>query len=263
MSPVEDPERDVNRHYFVDYVVRQHAERSALRVLDFGCGSGELLRLLRNRGIECLGADVFYAGSDEEGLPEVQELIAEGVIKRIPPSGTLPFDDAFFDLIVSDQVFEHVEDLEATLAELDRVLRAEGLMYHHFPTKEVIREGHIGIPLAHRFRPGRARFGYVLALRTFGLGKFKDEQSDRIAWTRAKLAWVDQWCTYRTREEVDRLLAKRFIVTHREIDYCRFRADGRPLIVTILRLERCRGLCERIFRRLAFDCWELRKLPRP
>jgi Methyltransferase domain len=45
----------------------------------------------------------------------------------------LTFDDDSFDLIVSNEVFEHVPDLDKALAECSRVLSAEGVLAATFP----------------------------------------------------------------------------------------------------------------------------------
>ena len=80
-------------------------------MLDFGCGSGEVVALLRGRGVEASGADVFYGGADWDD-ERLQRLLRESVIRHIDEEGRLPFEDRSFDLVISDQVFEHIEQLE-------------------------------------------------------------------------------------------------------------------------------------------------------
>ena len=43
-------------------------------------------------------------------------------IRELGPDGSIPFPDGFFDLVTNNQVMEHVEDLDAVLAEIARVL---------------------------------------------------------------------------------------------------------------------------------------------
>ena len=45
----------------------------------------------------------------------------------------LPVADASLDAVITQGVLEHVPDLPATLAEIDRVLRPGGLVYHEIP----------------------------------------------------------------------------------------------------------------------------------
>jgi SAM-dependent methyltransferase len=257
-DPLDLARADVNRRYFVHYVLEKQETIGPLRVLDFGCGSGEVLRLLRQQGVECFGTDVFYEGTTTHDIPAVHRLLETQVIRRIPEGGRLPFQDGWFDLIISDQVFEHVEDTETTVRELDRILKDEGTMLHHFPSKDVLREGHIHIPLAHRLPPNLLRFGYTLLLRTLGFGNHKSGRTRRD-WTRWKLDWIDRYCFYRTRTEIEAIFATNHVITHREFEYCRFRAGGRPLISQLLRMNALRPPCESIFRGLAFMCIELEK----
>lgn len=256
VSAVPEAEADdVNRRYFTAYVTSLPGAGD-LRVLDFGCGGGALVRMLRSAGVDCYGADVFYEGADYPGMMLAQ-LRTRGIVRDIGPDGRIPYDAGSFDVIVSDQVFEHVEDLEAVLDELDRVLKPTGRMYHHFPSREVLREGHIKIPLAHRFRPGPLRTAYTTALRAAGLGSYKADRSVRD-WVRWRLDWIDQFCYYRPYAVLRAALDRRYHVRHAEIDYCRFRADGKKLIRWALAVDALRGPYERVFRRLAFMALELR-----
>lgn len=249
---------DVNYRYFVHYAEQLAAGRDDFRMLDFGCGNGQLVRMLRDAGLDAFGADVFYEGADQDDAGP-RDLVERGFVREIGSDGVIPFEDGFFDLVVSNQVFEHVEDLEAVNAQLGRVLKPDGVMYHHFPSREVLREAHIGIPLAHRFRPGRPRTLYTLALRRAGLGAHKHENSSAREWTDAKLDWIDRWCFYRPYDEVRATLGHGYDLAHREIDYCRFRAAGHPLLERVMRIEILRGPLERIFRRVGFMAIEQRR----
>jgi len=112
-------------------------------VLDLGCGTGETVRIYRERGFAAFGCDFEVP----EG-PHTAALAAEGAIRRIGDPYRLPFDTAAFDLVVSDQVLEHVKDYPATLAEIRRVLRPGGVSLHIFPARYRPVEPHVLVPLA-------------------------------------------------------------------------------------------------------------------
>ena len=248
---------DVNRRFFSAYVTSlPGADR--LRVLDFGCGGGAVVRMLRAAGVDCYGADTFYDGAEYRG-ELFEQLLDAGIVRAIGADGVLPFEDAFFDLVISDQVFEHVEDLEGVLDQLDRVLRPGGRMYHHFPSREVLREGHIHIPLAHRLRPGRFRTAYTLVLRAAGFGDWKEGRTRR-EWVDWRLGWIDRYCVYRPYRELRASFDRRYVVRHVEIEYCRFRARDRPVLARALAARSFRAPAERLFRRLAFMAVELTPL---
>jgi SAM-dependent methyltransferase len=215
--------------------------------------------MLRDAGLDAYGADVFFEGADWDD-PQVRELIDAGHVKEIAADGLIPYDDASFDLVISNQVLEHIEDPRPVLAELGRVLKPGGSMYHHFPSREVLREGHIGIALAHRLRPGRVRTLYTLTLRRLGFGSFKDEYPTAREWTDAKLAWIDTYCFYRPYADLRAVLSDGYALHHHEIDYCRFRAAGRPALERLMSVRALRVPIEHTFRRLAFMAIEQRRV---
>jgi SAM-dependent methyltransferase len=94
-----------------------------LHVLDYGCG-GQPYRTLLPPECEYVGADI--AGNSK----------AQIVINA---DGTLPIPDASYDLVLSTQVLEHVDDPAVYLAECRRILKpggyllltTHGLMFYH------------------------------------------------------------------------------------------------------------------------------------
>jgi len=245
---------DVNRSYFAHYV--QEVAPPGAVVLDYGCGSGTVVEMLRAAGYDARGVDIRWPGATIPDI-EASQLGREGVLRYYEEGGRLPFDDDTFDVVVSDQVFEHVVPLEASVREIERVLRPGGVAYHHFPSRAVWREGHIGIPLAHRMRPGRARLAYTTALRRAGLGKFKDDRPAR-EWAIEKLEWIDRWTVYRSAHEIHEVFGRNAELVNREIEYCRFRAADRNGLLTVLSWPVSRRPAEAIFRHLAFEAIETR-----
>jgi SAM-dependent methyltransferase len=100
-----------------------------LRVLEIGSGRGALLQALRGRGLNVVGVEISA------------DRIAESVARFGPlpirqiHGATLPFPDAAFDLVVSFDVFEHIPDSDAHLAEVHRVLKPGGWYLLQTPNK--------------------------------------------------------------------------------------------------------------------------------
>ena len=90
------------------------------RVLDACCGTGDLAIGARARGAEVVGLD-FSERMLEQARRKAPEL--EWVQGDVL---TLPFEDASFDAAVVGFGVRNVEDLEAALSELRRVLRPGG-----------------------------------------------------------------------------------------------------------------------------------------
>jgi SAM-dependent methyltransferase len=173
---------------------------------------------------------------------------------EIDADGTVPFPDLHFDLVVSNQVIEHVANLEQLVAELARITKPSGCVLALFPTREVMREGHIGIPFAHWFTPGSTlRRGYVVALRASGFGYFK--QGRRIMqWCDEMLQWLDQYTHYRPLLAVERAFSSHFDTTGAEADYIRYRMRRTRSVAwlsPLLSVPPIESLAVSLFRRLA------------
>lgn len=98
----------------------------ATTVLDGGCGTGGTLRwLLDGCGVKsAAGVDIASAAV------ELARVRAPEADIRVAPLGTLPFADASFSLVVTNDVLQHVpeDDVKASLHEVRRVLRPGGTL---------------------------------------------------------------------------------------------------------------------------------------
>lgn len=106
-------------------VDRIHADRPE-RVLDWGCGHGQVTDLLWRAGVNVTAFD--YRPDGGEGVQPLERyphLTAH--ISRDPRR--LPFDEGSFDAVLSCGVLEHVEDPDASLKEIKRILVPGGTFY--------------------------------------------------------------------------------------------------------------------------------------
>lgn len=254
---------DVTNRFLLDFCQGFARTHPRSPILDFGCGSGELVAAGLAAGLPMSGADVFYGGSRSRDQAQAYGLLG-GTVREIREH-RLPFADARFGLIVNNQVMEHVDDLERVLGEIHRVLAPGGLLLSIFPSRNVFREGHIGIPLAHWFRKNsRARLYYTWALRSLGLGTWKQEAPTARQWAVDKLRWIDTYTCYRTRAEIFAAYGRYFESTSGEMDYIRYRLldrPGRAWVVWVLRIPPAAAAARTIFRKLAFLVILSRKEP--
>jgi SAM-dependent methyltransferase len=246
----------VNYQYFVHYI-KQIPGWDSLKVLDFGCGNGEVVKLLRQEGIDCYGADMFYEGGLYEALYK-SELFQKGIIQKISEKGEIPFETGYFDIVISNMVFEHIEDKALSLKALNRVLKDDGFMYHHFPSKDVIREGHMGIPVVHWIPEGKIRYYYAILMRSLGLG-YSEKEMSVSDWAKVQLDWLDKYCFYESYQDLYNLFSQENIISHQEIDYCRFRARNSLILRFLLGIDWLKEFYQLLFRRLAFMAIKLRK----
>lgn len=94
----------------------------ATRVVDIGCGEGQVSRLAaRLPGVE------LVAGVDPT-LAQLRLAAARGGGMRLARAGAgeLPFASACFDAAVACLVFEHIDAVDLAIAEIGRVLRPGG-----------------------------------------------------------------------------------------------------------------------------------------
>jgi ubiquinone/menaquinone biosynthesis C-methylase UbiE len=142
-----------NYIYMVEFAEKYAANNPDATILDYGCGSGDVVIAGRERGLNFFGADVFYGGADS-AKARIEKSGWMGVAIKEIVDGKLDFPDRQFDLVVCNQVFEHVEDLDAVLLEIHRVLKPGGDMLALFPVLDTWREGHCGIPFVTPLQKG-------------------------------------------------------------------------------------------------------------
>ena len=112
------------------------------RLLDYGCGNGVLLMLLRRLGFrgDLAGADVS-AGMLEEAARQWPDDSPPGF--RQINKGSAPYDDGSFDIVVASAVFHHVPpaDRAAVYGDMARLLAPGGRAYvfEHNPLNPLTR----------------------------------------------------------------------------------------------------------------------------
>jgi 2-polyprenyl-3-methyl-5-hydroxy-6-metoxy-1,4-benzoquinol methylase len=92
-----------------------------LRVLDVGCGEGQLTAAIAEAGFDVLGVDVA-----EEPLRRARALHPGLELLRVEPDEQWPLPDAGFDVIWAGETIEHVTDTASWLSQLRRLLRSGG-----------------------------------------------------------------------------------------------------------------------------------------
>lgn len=113
-----------------------------LRTLDIGCGNG--------------GISAYFSRLNDHYAVDItdQRKVFEPEYQfRHVDNETLPFEDCFFDVVLSNHVIEHVPDQQRHLAEIRRVLKSDGIVYLATPNRSSpIMEGHVGNVLVLRYR---------------------------------------------------------------------------------------------------------------
>ena len=193
-------------------------------ILDYGCGAGEVVEEGQQRGLNIVGVDSFSMGGFAGEQKAAERGLLECSVFSLDGNFRIPFPRRKFDLVVANQVFEHVNDLDLTLNEISRVLKPNSQLLTLFPAKDVIREGHCGIPFAHRFQEdSRLRYFYMRILRGLGLGYFKNGKTQR-QWVMDFIEYLNNYTFYRSNSEIHASFLKAgFAVKHIEDRYINYR----------------------------------------
>jgi len=105
---------------FLDFAGSPEGER----VLDVGCGTGNLALALLARGARCVDAIDFDAGFVEAVRARSQDARLQA---QVGDACALPYADGTFDRALSMLVFHFVSDAGRAIAEMRRVLRPGGV----------------------------------------------------------------------------------------------------------------------------------------
>lgn len=112
--------------YAHDLVERARPFGPSDRVLDLGCGTGIVARVLRDR----LGAAARIVGVDRHpDMIAKARSLAPALEWREADAAALPFGDGSFDVVLAQQVLQFVPDPSAATREIARVLAPGGRVF--------------------------------------------------------------------------------------------------------------------------------------
>lgn len=130
-------------------LIRHYAPLEGARILDIGCGLGVYVRKFREFSDRVCGIDI-----DPKRLREGAKT-TPGLMLAVGEH--LPFPDNSFDVIVLNEVIEHVTDDAATMREALRAIRPGGHIAIYAPNRLYPFETH-GIYVGKRFVFGNIPF---------------------------------------------------------------------------------------------------------
>jgi SAM-dependent methyltransferase len=149
---------DSEKQYFHAKIEQKHiAARPHLsitpgdlpRFLDVGCGEGWALAYFASNGWDCVGLDYSDFGCKSQNPDVVQNLLAGDIYANVT---TMIASEEHFDLILLDNVLEHVIDPGALLQSLRKLMKQQGVLIVEVPNdfsplqQHLLERGHIDMP---------------------------------------------------------------------------------------------------------------------
>lgn len=112
------------------YEIIKNSSNQNLKILDIGCGNCQMLDKLKELGHQVYGLDLspLRVLKNRKRLKNIEFGYAEEI----------PFEDDFFDIVIAQEVLEHVFDLKKALSEIKRVLKTNGKTYIQVPYKNYV-----------------------------------------------------------------------------------------------------------------------------
>lgn len=116
-------------------IIEEHKSLMGCRVLDIGTGAGYIAHELSKKAKKVDSVDIVD-----------DRIIKDGYNQTLVKDETLPFGDGVFDVVITNQVLEHVPDHSKHLSEIRRVLKNDGVVYLASPNKWWLSDPHYKLP---------------------------------------------------------------------------------------------------------------------
>ncbi len=109
-------------------------ESKNLDILNLGAGTGDDLKILSKYG------NIYVTDIEKKALDSIKgNFYFE---KRVADACNLPYQDNFFDIVVSFDVFEHIQDDAKAVSEVYRVLKKDGNLVFTVPAFQFLFSSH-------------------------------------------------------------------------------------------------------------------------
>ena len=117
-------------HEDMKKILKIFKRKGIKRILDLGCGSGRHLVYLAKHGFDVYGIDIA-----EHGIKLAKKWLRKERLKANLKIGDiykkLPYEDNFFDAIVSIATLHHnrIEKIRKLIKEMERILKPRGMIF--------------------------------------------------------------------------------------------------------------------------------------
>lgn len=143
-------ELSIERGKLVHFILSQFTELEHLSILDLGSGEGGTVKVFsENNFVISLDLNLIrlqrQKNSSDLNIQTTEKKLVNGNALQ------LPFSDKAFDLIIIQDVIEHIADVKNFYSEVKRVLKSNGIIYLSTPNKlsllNFFSDPHFGLPV--------------------------------------------------------------------------------------------------------------------
>ena len=110
--------------------------KGSKKVLDMGCGNGELISMLAEKGYKCVALDL-----SKNRLAKFKNRAKKLGVAQIQGDATnIPLQYSSIDVIMCSEVLEHLKDYEKVFKQMNRILKPHGRIVVSVPYKEELMD---------------------------------------------------------------------------------------------------------------------------
>ncbi|MEK7450736.1 MAG: class I SAM-dependent methyltransferase [Patescibacteria group bacterium] len=131
-------------HLRLEKLLQQITIDKSTKILDVGCGRGDIALYLGRNSEEAIGIDyskeaIELADSIKENFPLA---IRKKVHFKVMNIKTLSFPDNYFDVVICIDVLEHLykDEVKQAMREIKRVLKNNGVLFVHTGTNRILHD---------------------------------------------------------------------------------------------------------------------------
>jgi SAM-dependent methyltransferase len=128
----------VNPKPFSEWLVEQIPPAQHVKILELGCGTGDLWKCLGASFPDC---EISLSDLSTGMLDKAKENLGKGEFRyEIIDFHAIPFPAGSFDILISNHNLYHATDLDRVLGEIKRVMKDEGVFYSTTNSAEHLAE---------------------------------------------------------------------------------------------------------------------------
>ncbi|MBT8386998.1 MAG: class I SAM-dependent methyltransferase, partial [Ignavibacteria bacterium] len=154
------------RGKFVESVLSKVITLTGLHILDLGSGEGGTAKVFSEKN-EVVSFDINKERLQRQGINFYQKVLGD--------SENLPFNSSSFDVIILQDVIEHLQEKRKIINSLHSLLKKKGIIFISTPNKlsifNVIADPHWGVPFISLLKRE--------SIRKYFLGVFRKTETDR------------------------------------------------------------------------------------